>query len=162
MSKVYYFASDAPLKEKKNPYVNTYSINEAIAEGIALDMDLLDGIDRDEPNVILWMENEKYAEFPSIWATEPYYEAPKSEKRYYAEIGGSPERDIKGILDYIHDHMRKKKDKNTRDLELWCVWLGSDEKDIVEKICSLHDLTEEYLKRVFLDKDTDYKLVITR
>ena len=162
MSKVCYFASDAPLKEKKNPYINTYSINQAIAAGINVDMDLLDGVDRDEPDVILWMENEECSEFPSIWITEPYSEAPKSEKKYYSEIGGSPKKDLKGIVEYIQDHMKKKKCENARDLELWYVWLGNDEEDIVEKRYSLRELTEEVLNEIFLDDDNDYKIIITR
>lgn len=162
MSKVRYFASDAPLKEKKNPYVNTYSINQAVSVGIDLDMDLLDGIDKDEPDMILWMESEDCAEFPSIWTTEPYSEAPKSEKKYYAEIGGSPDKDLKGIVEYIQDHMKKKKGENTRDLELWYVWLGNDEEDIIEKTYGLRELTEEALNEIFLDDDNDYKIIITR
>ena len=58
--------------------------------------------------------------------------------------------------------MKKKKGENTRDLELWYVWLGNDEDEIVEKTYSLRDLTEECLKEAFLDDDTDYKLIITR
>ena len=125
-------------------------------------MDLLGGVDRDEPDTILWMESEDFAEFPSIWTSEPYSEAPKSEKKYYAEIAGLPEKDLKGIVEYIYDHMRKKKGENTCDLELWYVWLGNDEDEIVEKTYSLRDLTEECLKEAFLDDDTDYKLIITR
>lgn len=106
-----------------------------------MDLDLLEGVDRDASDTILWMESEDCAEFPSIWITEPYSEAPKSEKKYYAEIGGSPERDLKGILEYIHEHI---------------------EDEIVEKTYSLRDLTEECLKEAFLDDDTDYKLIITR
>lgn len=162
MSKVCYFASDAPLKEKENPYVNTYSINQAIEAGIDLDIDLLDGVDRDKPNVILWMENEECAEFPSIWIRERYHEAPKTDKKYYAEICGLPQKDSKGIIEYIHDHMKKKKGEKTRELELWYVWLGCDEEDIVEKTYTLHDLTEERLKEVFVDEDIDYKIIITR
>lgn len=163
MSKVCYFASDAPLKDKKNPYINKYSINQAIAAGIELNMDLLDGVDKDEPDVILWMEKETCADFPSIVTTKPYSEAPKSKKKYYAEIGGSPEKDLKGIVEYIHNHMKKKKKgENARDLELWYVWLGNDEEEIIEKTYSLRELTEESLNEIFLDDDNDYKIVITR
>ena len=86
MSRVCYFASDAPLKEKPNPFVKSYSINQAIAAGIKLDMDILDGINRDEPDMVLWIESEEQAEFPAIFTSEPYCEAPKSDKKYYAEV----------------------------------------------------------------------------
>ena len=162
MSKVCYFASDIPLKEKKNPYIKTYSINQAIEAEIKIDLELLANIDKDEPDVITWMESEESAEFPSIYMKEPYCEAPKSEKKYYAEINGIPEKDLKGIKEYILNHMQKKKDGNTNDLELWYIWLGNDEEDIIEKTIRLDDLTEEYLKEVFEDEDTDYKIIITR
>lgn len=108
------------------------------------------------------VKNEDDVDFPSIWPTKPYGEAPKSEKKYYAEVGGLPEENPKVILDYIHDHMQKRKGEKTRDLELWYVWLGNDEEDLVEKAWCLADLTEESIKAVFLDSDTDYKITIVR
>lgn len=50
MSRVCYFASDAPLKEKPNTFVKSYSINQAIAAGIKLDMDILEEIFTDDDN----------------------------------------------------------------------------------------------------------------
>lgn len=121
MSRVCYFASDATLKEKTNPYVKSYSINQAIEAGIKIDLDILDGIDRDEPDMVLWVESEEHAEFPSIFASEPYYEAPRSDKMYYAEVGGSPGKDLLGIIEYIKGHMKKRKGENTKELELWYI-----------------------------------------
>ena len=162
MSKVCYFASDARLGGKENPYVKLFSIKEALANGIDLDMDFLEGIDQDEPGVIAWCESEENFQFPSIWISEPYDQAPKSTKKHYAEIGGNPLMDLPGILDYIHEHMQKKKGEYTKELELWYVWLGNDEEDIVRKTCSLKDLTEETLREVFADDDVDYMLTIVR
>lgn len=162
MSRVYYFASDAPLKEKPNPFVKSYSINQAIAAGIKLDMNILDGIDRDEPDMVLWVESEEKAEFPTIFISEPYCEAPKSNKKYYAEVGGSPSKDLSGIIEYIKDHMKNRKGENTEELELWYIWLGSDESEIIQKECSIKELTEDYLNDIFTDDDNDYKVIITR
>jgi len=53
-------------------------------------------------------------------------------------------------------------EENTKELELWYVWLPCDEEDIVEKTCSLKDLTEDVLREVFADDDVDYKLTIVR
>lgn len=162
MSRVCYFRSDAPLKEKANSYVKSYSINQAIDAGIKIDLDILDGIDRDEPDMVLWIESEEYAEFPNVFLSEPYYDAPKSYKKYYAEVGGSPSKDLQGIIEYIKDHMKKQKGENTKELELWYIWLGTDESEIVQKKCNIHELTEEYLDGIFSDEDNDYKIVITR
>lgn len=162
MSKVCYFASDAKLKGKENPYVQLFSIKEALAAGINLDMDFLEGIDQDEPGVIAWCENEEMFEFPSIWISEPYCQAPKSEKQYFAEMGGNPLLDLPGILTYIREHMKKVKDENTKELELWYVWLPTDEEELVKRTCSLKELTEETLKEVFADDDVNFKLTIVR
>lgn len=116
MSKVCYFASDAPLKEK----------------------------------------------YPIIWETKPYSEAPKSDKKYFAELGELEEIDLSLIIEYIQDHMKKKKDIKVRDLEFWYIWLENDEEDIIEKTCSLKEFTEDYLKQILLDDDNDYKIIITR
>lgn len=162
MSRVCYLASDVPLKEKTNPFVRKYSINEAVRAGINLDLELLEDIDKDKPDTILWAEREEHMEFPTISKAKPYSEAPKSDKKYYANIDGAPEKDLKGIIEYIRNHMRKTKDVNAKSLELWCVWLGADETDLEEKRCRLTDLSEEYLYEIFTDDDKDYKLVITR
>lgn len=162
MSRVCYFASDIPLKDKTNPFIRKYSINEAVRAGINLDMELLEDIDKDAPDTILWAEKEEYMELPTISVAKPYSEVPKSDKKYYADIGGTPEKDLQGIIEYIHDHMRKTKGVNAKSLELWCVWLGADEADIEERHCRLTDLREEYLYEIFADNDKDYKVVITR
>jgi len=87
MSKVCYFASDAKLGGKENPYVHLFSIREALSFGVNLDMNLLEGINPDEPGVIAWCENEDMFDYPNIWISEPFRQAPKSEKKYYAEMG---------------------------------------------------------------------------
>lgn len=58
MSKLLYIAGDYPLKEVKDPHIKTMSVNEALAAGVEVwDMLLLDEqLDRDKPDVILWMD----------------------------------------------------------------------------------------------------------
>lgn len=162
MSRVCYFASNKILAEKKNRFVKRYSINGALEKGIKIDLKLFGGIDRDQPDVILWAESEEALDFPSIYISEPYSEAPKSDMKYYAEIEGYPEKDLPGIIEYIHEHMKKDKGGKTQFLELWYIWLGDDQDEIIEKTCSLKDLTEEYLKAILTDDEADYKIVITR
>ena len=116
MSKVCYFASDAPLK----------------------------------------------AIHPFIWEIKPYSEAPKTDKKYFAEVAELDENDLSLIIGYIQDHMKKKKDIKVRDLEFYYLWLGNDEEDIIEKTCSLEEFTEGSLKQILLDDDNDYKIIITR
>ena len=163
MSRECYFASDARLGGKENPYVKLFSIREALDFGVNLDMNLLESINPDEPGVIAWCENEDMFDYPNIWISEPFRQAPKSKKKYYAEMGGNPLLDLPGIIAYIHENLKKKKNgEHTKELELWYVWLPCDEKDVVEKTCSLKNLTEDVLREVFADDDLDYKLTIVR
>lgn len=155
MSKVCYFASNHPLPAKENPSVKMYSINEAIANGVELDLEFLEEIDRDLPGVILWAESEDDLEYPAIWEIEPYDEAPKSEMKYFAEVEGDIRKDLPGILAYIRENLQAGE-----TLELWDVWLGSlSGGQLVEKTCSLDELTEEYLGALFED-GVDFKLTI--
>ncbi len=161
MSNVRYFASDARLGGKENPFIKYYSIKEALEAGIDLDMDLLEGIDQNEPGVILWCDNEEHFDFPAIWISEPYDEAPQSVKKHFAEIGGNPLMDLPGMLGYICQHMADN--PLVSELELWDVWLGNDKQELVEKACSLKDLTADVLAEVFdQEKEVDYKLTIVR
>ena len=161
MSNVKYFASDARLGGKENPYVKFYSIKEALAIGVDLDMDFLEGIDQDEPGVIAWCENEELFEFPNIWISEPYDQAPPCIKKYIAEIGGNPLMDLPGILAYIQQHFSENPD--LAELELWDVWIGNDKQDLAEAVCPLLALTEKVLEGVFDEEKTvDVKLTIVR
>lgn len=54
MSQCTFIAANVPLAEVRSPYYSTFSINEAVAAGTALDADILGcGIDPDEPDVVL-------------------------------------------------------------------------------------------------------------
>ena len=54
MSQCTFIAANVPLAEVRSPHYSTFSINEAVAAGTALDADILGcGIDPDEPDVVL-------------------------------------------------------------------------------------------------------------
>jgi hypothetical protein len=160
MSKVCYFASDAQLHGKENPYIHLFSINEALANGVMLDMDFLEGIDKDEPGVIAWCADEDMFEFPNVWISEPYDQAPKTEKKHFAEMGGNPLLDLPGIVTYIQEHFALWEEVN--ELELWYVWLGSESTPFIETSCPLDKVTPEVLGEFFADPYLDFKLTITR
>lgn len=60
MSVLLFMASDAPFAERCNPHEKLLSINEALALGITdiPDFMLGEGFDRNQPNVILYMDRE--------------------------------------------------------------------------------------------------------
>ena len=97
-----------------------------------------------------------------ICNAKPYLEIPKSEKKYYADIDDCETVDLQRLIEYIRDHLKKKKGENTQNVELWCIWLGNDMDDISAKSCSIKELTEDFLSDIFSDDDNDYKETIVR
>lgn len=68
MSRLYYFASDTILKEQPNPYVKLLSVNQALEMEVEVDLDMYeDDFDKDEPDVILFCEDETKLEYPNIF-----------------------------------------------------------------------------------------------
>ena len=58
MSALFFFSSDYPLEEIKNPHYKTFSVNEALAFGLKLPEVVLNSktIDRDKSDAILWSD----------------------------------------------------------------------------------------------------------
>lgn len=128
MSQCTFIAADVPLVEVNNPYYSTFSINEAISAGIALDEDILDcGIDPDEPDVVLACalasgedpaDNFSLLEFP--FARE-YCDM---DLAVSVELGGLEPADMtpekaERIADYVREVLTR-----TDAVELWTVWLS--------------------------------------
>ena len=159
MTKVCYLASDVQFDEKNNPYAEFYSINEALEKNVIKDISYLDGIDRDLPGTIACFENEEDIDFPTIFNIQLYSNYSISKKKYFVEVGGKLEKHLDYLIKYINEHMSKCDKGQT--LELWYIWLD-DVDNYIEDICNLNELTEEYLKKVFLNFDIDYKITITK
>lgn len=131
MSQCTFIAADVPLVEVNNPYYSTFSINEAISAGIALDEDILDcGIDPDEPDVVLACalasgedpaDNFSLLEFP--FARE-YCDM---DLAVSVELGGLEPADMtpekaERIADYVREVLTR-----TDAVELWSIWDGCAE-----------------------------------
>jgi len=57
MSFLTYIASDAPLREVKNPHYRTLSVNEALKIGMEIPEYMLEPeVDRDKPDALLWSD----------------------------------------------------------------------------------------------------------
>lgn len=135
------------LDERPNPYVKLLSINQAIQEGIKVDLNIFnDDVDMDEPGVILSCWDEEKLQYPNIYAInkEDYFEDIGTKKQNCTELQWVYSSDsVNVVLEYIQDHLKK-----AGEIELWNVWLG--DYDIPTKVkkhyCKLTDLTAEGMK----------------
>lgn len=149
MSKLIYFAGDDPLKEVKNPHIKTMSVNEALAAGLDIrDLLLLnEKLDRDEPDVVLWMDDETGIpddQF-SIIPFEKWDEI-HTQKTYCAILDWSytKERAMR-VIEYIKDYLQ-----HTDEAEIWNIWMGTSyPPPRIKKIkINADELTPELLEKI--------------
>lgn len=162
MSYLTYFAADKPLVERPNPFVETLSINEALKLGIELDLELLAEIDRDEPEVILFCEDEAKMSYPNIYHFEAddYLDELGTTKPFTVGVdhGELTTEDLGALADYarhaLQDHLQ---------IELWSVWLGSgDGVANVQRSAVIGEVTAQRLAEFFEDPAENKCLTITR
>lgn len=160
MSWLHYFASDTVLEERKNPYIEKLSVNQALKKGIDVKLDwFADGFDRDKPDVILYCAEEDKLEYPNIYAfsKDEYYDDIGTEKQFCTALEWScSEENIKVVLEYIRSQMEV-----AEEIEIWSVWLGNDAiKERVKKHrYRISELTIERLKCFYKSK-VDYKCIV--
>lgn len=162
MSALLFMASDAPFAERRNPHEKLLSVNEALALGITdiPDFMLEEGFDRNQPDVILYMDREieidprtneiedgnfadDFAIFPflpqeifGIYTEKPFC-ANLEWNRYTEERAGN-------VIAYIREHLQK-----TEELEIWRVWLNDAQTPMFRrKEILLSELTPEILREI--------------
>lgn len=158
MSRFIYIASDCPLSPRPNPHEKMMSVNEAIIAGVTDIPDILlrDDFDKDKPGVIMVSDRNVYIDIDTgtitdgdfdddfdIWIPENSLDL-KSNKKYFAvlEWHRLTEGRAENIIKYISDIL-----KTTDEVELWHIWLGSDDlyHSLKSKKILLSDLTPEHI-----------------
>lgn len=149
MSKLIYIAGDYPLKEVKDPHIKTMSVNEALAAEVeVLDMLLQDEkLDRDEPDVVLWMDDESdiMDDHFSIIPFEKWDEI-HTKKTYCAHLDWKYSKGRTAqVIAYIKDYLQY-----TEEAEIWNIWIGTSyPPPRIKKIkISADELTPELLEKI--------------
>ncbi|MBM6614677.1 hypothetical protein JTF06_07215 [Desemzia sp. RIT804] len=147
MSCYRFIASTNELPEIENPHVQLYSINEALANGIEIDTELMElGLDLDEPEMILWVENEELLEeITLIQEEDPDYSDPHTQLtfRYTLEAGRYTEERAEQLVTHIKEHLQ-----TGGTLELWDTWMDDNGESIVTSL-ELNDLKPEHTAFLF-------------
>lgn len=162
MSLYYLFASDTPLKEAKNPYLQLLSVNEAIKKGLDIDTSIFEeGFDYNKPEMILYVEKEENFYYPNIYLVDKkdYCEEIETIKQYIAVLESDGQKAYMDVLlSYIKEHL-----KTSKSIELWKVWIGTSREvfhPTYNKI-SLSFLTNDILYQLFCDENEYICLEIT-
>ena len=162
MSRLYYFASDSVLEEQPNPYVRLLSVNQALEMGVEVNLDMFgDDFNKDEPNTILFCEDETQFEYPNIYCINKndFYDDIGTKKQYCTALDWYySDTTVDVILKYIQNQM-----KISSELELWSVWLGYGDFPSRKKTqCKASNLTVDKLKEIFNSELSFYCLTVVR
>lgn len=162
MSVLFYFASDKPLEEIKNPHYKYLSVNEAVEMGIEVPDFVLNStiIDKDKPKVILWSDLDIRKEIDSVtrkvvdngvdddFSIRPfeYYPELHTTKQYMAKLDWDvySEGRARHIIEYIKKHMEQ-----VDEMEIWNVWLTNLEIPAIHRTeIKLDDVTVETIRMI--------------
>lgn len=154
MSRLTYIASDFPLEEMENPHIKLLSVNQALEMGIKVHEFLLEpSYDRDKPNVILWVDDDK--NFGEI-SIRPFCKGDilddiYTEKKFYAHLEWEyTDYRAEKLIKYIKSHLI-----DANELELWNIWLGEcfdeSEPKVKRYYIPIEQLTSSDLEKVFLE-----------
>lgn len=163
MSVFTYLASDFPLEEVENPHVRQMSVREALELGIQVPDFLLEpDFDKDKPDVILWVDEEKNFDEPSIRSIkrEELYDEIPTDKEYIACLQWeyTPTR-AQALLGYIHRHLA-----TAPQLELAQIWLGEPCQKLKTYQISSGQLTIADLEKLLKNKGFEYpeRIIVSR
>ncbi|TYQ16754.1 UNVERIFIED_CONTAM: Type I restriction-modification system methyltransferase subunit [Acetivibrio alkalicellulosi] len=167
MSVLTYIASDYPLIEVENPHIKMLSVNQALEMGIEVTESLLNpSLDRDKPNVILWIDDEKNFGEISIRKLykEEIYDDINTQKKHCAYLEWEyTENRAKKLIQYIDEHL-----ENSNEIELWNIWLGKWFEEPKPKLKTYHihisQLTCSDIEKVFKRKNFEFDecIVVSR
>lgn len=162
MSALLFMASDIPFAERRNPHEKLLSVNEALELGIAgiPDFMLEEGFDRNQPDVILYMDREieinpqtneiedgNFADDFEIFPFLPQeYFGIHTEKPFCANLEWNfyTKDRAENVIAYIGEHLQK-----TEELEIWHVWLDDAQMPVFrKKELLLSELTAEVLQEI--------------
>jgi hypothetical protein len=157
-----FLASDSPLENVDNPHVKTLSVNQALALGIEPPAMLLETIDKDKPDVILWVDDEE--NFGDLTIRDVKWYKTYTEGLQYNSLieWRFTEERAEKLIAYIRKHL-----ESADLIELWDIWLDSNNEieGTPEKVyVTSDDLTPGLLAEYFKDNRADrpIRMIIKR
>ena len=149
MSRFDFIASDRPIPEVENPYIQIFSVNEALEKGIEVPKVLLEKADLDrDKKIMLIVDSEEHIDELKIFTTRSYHEAARhTKKAYISEIQWRYTKERgKQLKEYIHQFL-----EDTNEVELWRTWYDDQAEPIIYRLYE-SELRLKHIEKVFKDK----------
>lgn len=149
MSILSFIASDRPIPEVENPYIQTFSVNEALEKSIEVPKVLLEKVDLDRnKKVILICDSKEHMDELEIFDVKSYHEAERyTKKTYISEIQWRYTKERgKQLKEYIHQLL-----EDTNEVELWRTWYDDQAEPIIYRLHE-SELRLKHIEKVFKDK----------
>ncbi|MDR1638208.1 MAG: hypothetical protein LBT59_00800 [Clostridiales bacterium] len=158
-----YIASNFPLEDVDNPHLKRMSANEAEKKGIVIPDLFLDPEDRDSPDAILFINDQKCLGDLSIRKIDKDL----SELDFHTALAycstmewSFTENRAEKLIEYIRAHMDK-----ASSVEIWNIWLSTKRDQRVRRTRHINtdDLGPSDFRDMFMDRDSDeYCIAITK
>ena len=151
MSFITCIASDSPISDVKNTHVKQLSVNEALETDAGVPEFLLDSsdTDKDDPDVILWVDSKEGLGEISIKRGELAHflsddgTLPATELHYFSSLEWLySEQRANMLINHIKNHLEK-----ANEVEIWHIWLGTEGEENRLKI-KRHNVRIDELKPI--------------
>lgn len=146
MSLYQFIASNAPLKEVKNPYITEMSIYDMEKQGLEVDHVLLQDYsgNKDEISILVFETEEQLYETEIKKDNPDFYASDYTNKKYVSEVTWRyTEERAEKLLEYIKEHLEE-----AEEIELWNIWMDEVSKPVIyEK--KQNTITIEDLKKLW-------------
>lgn len=149
MSIFNFIASDRPMPEVENPYIQTFSVNEALEKGIEVPEVLLEKADLDrDKKIMLTFDSEEHMGELEIFVVSSFHEAERyTKKAYISEIQWRYTKERgKQLKEYIHQLL-----EDTNEVELWRTWYDDQAEPIIYRLRE-SELRLQHIEQVFKNK----------
>lgn len=145
MSLYQFLASNEPIKEKINPYIEHLSVNDMIARGMEVPFNLRNHTINPDDKIVLWCDTEEHMDEIQILLQEenPYPDVEKfTHKPYIATLSWRyTDARAEALIQYLKEAL-----SDAQELELWQIWLADSIDGLKVHEFRIDDLTVAVLR----------------
>ena len=148
MSLYQFLASNEPIKEKINPYIEHLSVNDMIERGMEVPFNLVNHTINPDEKIILWCDTEEHMDEIQILHQEemPYPDVEKFTNKPYIATLSWRYTDMRAeeLIQYLKEALSG--DSELVELELWQIWLADSIDGLKVHEFNLNDLSVSVLR----------------
>lgn len=162
MSLYQFLASNEPIKEKLNPYIEHLSVNDMISRGMEVPFNLINHSINPDDKIVLWCDTEEHMDEIQILLQEenPYPDVEKfTNKPYIATLSWRySDARAEALIQYLKEALSG--DNAPQELELWQIWLADSIDGLKVHEFRIHDLTVAVLREHFGNSQFEHPICL--